>query len=134
MNQATVLIVDDEPHVIRVLRLALERAGYRVQGAADGQAALEAMQACRPHLLVCDLQMPRMGGRALCEAVRARYPDETIPIILMSSMTALSERAWAQSLSDVEFLEKPLSPRQLVARAAARIPADPEVPACTPVP
>jgi DNA-binding response OmpR family regulator len=117
-----------------VLRLALERAGYRVHSAADGQAALEAMQACRPQLMVCDVQMPRMGGRALCEAVRARYPDELMPIIVMSSMTALSERAWAQALPDIEFLEKPLSPRQLVARAAARIPVGPEVPACTPVP
>jgi CheY-like chemotaxis protein len=126
------MIVDDEPHVIRVLRLALERAGYRVDSAGDGQAALEAMEQHRPQLLVTDIQMPRMGGRALCEAVRARYPGEAIPIIVMSSMTALSERAWAAALPDIELLEKPVSPRQLVARATARLPVSPQDPACTP--
>jgi len=132
MNQPIVMIVDDEPHVIRVLRLALERAGYRVSSACDGQAALEAMQEYRPHLLVTDIHMPRMGGRELCEAVRARYPGEAIPIIVMSSMTATSERAWAAALPDVELLEKPVSPRQLVARAMARIPVSTQDQPCTP--
>jgi CheY-like chemotaxis protein len=132
MNQPVVMIVDDEAHVIRVLRLALERAGYRVNSACDGQAALDAMEQYRPQLLVTDIQMPRMGGRALCEAVRARYPGEAIPIIVMSSMTATSERAWAAALPDVELLEKPVSPRQLVARAMARIPVSTQDQPCTP--
>lgn len=123
MNTPTVMIVDDEPHVIRVLRLALERAGFRVASASDGAAALAAMAHGRPAALVSDIQMAGMDGRALCRAVRERYPDEPFPIIVMSSLPSIEERAWASHLAAVEFVEKPVSPRQLVARLAACVEA-----------
>ncbi|MEW6021856.1 MAG: response regulator [Pseudomonadota bacterium] len=112
----TILLVDDEPHVIRVLRLMLEREGYEVASANDGVEALEKMAARRPDVMVSDIQMAGMDGRELCRTVRARYPDETFPIFVMTSMTASEERAWVRELAQVEFLEKPLSPRQLIAR------------------
>ena len=111
-----ILLVDDEPHVIRVLRLMLEREGYEVASANDGNEALEKMAARRPDVMVSDIQMAGMDGRELCRTVRARYPDETFPIFVMTSMTASEERAWVRELAQVEFLEKPLSPRQLIAR------------------
>ncbi|QOY94525.1 response regulator [Massilia sp. UMI-21] len=114
-----ILIVDDEAHVIRVLRLMLEREGYDVQSAADGHEALEKMAVRRPDVLVSDIQMEGMDGRELCRTIRARYPDETFPILVMTSMTAASEREWVRELAHIDFLEKPLSPRQLVARLAA---------------
>lgn len=116
MNKRTVLIVDDEAHVIRVLRLMLEREGYVVQSAADGAEALDRMAACRPDVMVSDIQMDGMNGRELCQTVRARYPDEPFPVLVMTSMTAAEERDWVRKLVNVEFLEKPLSPRQLIAR------------------
>ena len=119
MNKRTILIVDDEPHVIRVLRLMLEREGYAVATAADGGEALDKIAAHRPDVLVSDIQMDGMNGRELCQTVRARYPDELFPIFVMTSMTAAEERDWVRSLAGVEFLEKPLSPRQLVARLSA---------------
>jgi len=112
----SILLVDDEPHVIRVLRLMLEREGYEVASANDGVEALEKMAARRPDVMVSDIQMAGMDGRELCRTVRARYPDETFPIFVMTSMTASEERAWVRELAQVEFLEKPLSPRQLIAR------------------
>ncbi|MDN4056810.1 response regulator [Massilia sp. YIM B02769] len=112
----SILLVDDEPHVIRVLRLMLEREGYEVASANDGNEALEKMAARRPDVMVSDIQMAGMDGRELCRTVRARYPDETFPIFVMTSMTASEERAWVRELAQVEFLEKPLSPRQLIAR------------------
>lgn len=111
-----ILLVDDEPHVIRVLRLMLEREGYEVASANDGNEALEKMAARRPDVMVSDIQMAGMDGRELCRTVRTRYPDETFPIFVMTSMTASEERAWVRELAQVEFLEKPLSPRQLIAR------------------
>ena len=119
MNKRTILLVDDEPHVIRVLRLMLEREGYEVASANDGAEALEKMGASRPDVMVSDIQMAGMDGRELCRTVRARYPDEPFPIFVMTSMTASGEREWVRELANVDFLEKPLSPRQLVARLAA---------------
>jgi len=112
----TILLVDDEPHVIRVLRLMLEREGYDVWSANDGNEALDKMSARRPDVMVSDIQMAGMDGRELCRTVRQRYPDETFPIFVMTSMTASQEREWVRELANVEFLEKPLSPRQLIAR------------------
>jgi DNA-binding response OmpR family regulator len=63
--------------------------------------------------------MAGMNGRDLCRTVRERYPDDSFPIFVMTSMTASAEREWVKGLAHVEFLEKPLSPRQLVARLAA---------------
>ena len=119
MNKRTILIVDDEAHVIRVLRLMLEREGYGVATANDGAEALEKIAACRPDVLISDIQMDGMDGRELCRTVRARYPDDPFLILVMTSMTAAGERAWVKQLANVEFLEKPLSPRQLVARLGA---------------
>jgi len=118
MNKRTILLVDDEPHVIRVLRLMLEREGYEVASANDGAEALEKMHARRPDVMVSDIQMAGMDGRELCRTARERYPDECFPIFVMTSMTASSEREWVRDLPDVDFLEKPLSPRQLIVRLA----------------
>ena len=123
MNKRTILLVDDEPHVIRVLRLMLEREGYEVASANEGNAALETMALRRPDVLVSDIQMAGMNGRELCRTVRERYPDEPFLILVMTSMTASSEREWVRDLANVEFLEKPLSPRQLVARLSAHFSA-----------
>jgi CheY-like chemotaxis protein len=119
MSKRTILIVDDEAHVIRVLRLMLEREGYEVHSASDGAEALAQMAARRPDVMVSDIQMAGMNGRDLCRTVRERYPDDSFPIFVMTSMTASAEREWVRGLARVEFLEKPLSPRQLVARLAA---------------
>ncbi|WP_051971633.1 response regulator [Massilia sp. 9096] len=111
-----ILLVDDEPHVTRVLRLTLEKQGYSVTVAHDGNAALERMKERLPDVLISDIQMDGMDGRTLCPIARKTYPDHDFLILVMTSMTALEERSWARELPNTEFLEKPLSPRQLVAR------------------
>lgn len=114
----SVMIVDDEPHVIRVLRLTLERQGIRVITAANGSDALEKLRAGLPDAMITDLQMPKTDGRVLCESVRALYPDQPFLVIVMTSMTALEEREWITRLQNVEFCEKPLSPRRLAERVS----------------
>ncbi len=118
MTHHHILLVDDEPHVLRVLRLALEREGYSVTTASDGHAALACMAERLPDVLISDIQMDGMSGRELCPLARQTYPDHPFLILVMTSMTAMDERAWARQLAATEFLEKPLSPRQLVARLA----------------
>ena len=119
----TILLVDDEPHVIRVLRLMLEREGYQVASANDGHEALEQMAARLPDVLVSDIQMAGMDGRELCRLARERYPHHAFPILVMTSMTGSEEREWVRTLPNIDFLEKPLSPRQLIARLSAHFTA-----------
>lgn len=131
MTKRTILIVDDEAHVIRVLRLMLARDGYTILSASDGNEALALLAAGRPDVMISDIQMAGMNGRDLCHAARERYPDESFLILVMTSMTAAEERSWVNKLGNVEFLEKPLSPRQLAARLATyfnSLPAAPEMP------
>ncbi len=116
MNQHKILVVDDEAHVIRILRLMLERAGYLVRSANDGNEALAVMADFEPDVMISDIQMAGMNGRDLCRTARERYPERRFLILVMTSMTAAEERSWARELPNTEFLEKPLSPRQLVAR------------------
>lgn len=113
-----ILIVDDEPHMLRVLKLTLERAGYRVQTEPDGRAGLEHVLAEPPDVLISDIKMPRMDGRDLVKAVHQALPERSFPIMVMSSLTAREEREWVRAIGNVEFLEKPVSPRQLVGRLA----------------
>lgn len=123
LKQKKVLIVDDEAHVIRILRLSLEKAGYTVASANDGNEALAVMADFDPDVLISDIQMAGMDGRELCRTARARYPERSFLILVMTSMTAMEERAWARELPHTDFLEKPLSPRQLVARLATHFAA-----------
>ena len=131
MTKRTILIVDDEPHVIRVLRLMLAKEGYQILSANDGNEALALLATARPDVMISDIQMAGMNGRDLCHATRARYPDEPFLILVMTSMTAAEERSWVRNLDNIEFLEKPLSPRQLAARLATHfnaLSAMPEMP------
>ena len=75
-----ILIVDDEPHVVRVLKLALERAGYLVDQAGDGKEALEYLQRSEPDVLITDIDMPRMTGRELCTHIDKELPDRSFQI------------------------------------------------------
>lgn len=116
MTKRHILLVDDEPHVLRVLRLALEREGYSVATAKDGNDALLEFASCLPDVLISDIKMDGMTGRTLCQLAREMYPDHPFMILVMTSMTAMDERAWVQQLQNTELLEKPLSSRQLIAR------------------
>ena len=111
-----ILIVDDEPHVTRVLKLCLMREGHEVDCVTDGHAALARIRARAPDYLITDIQMPGMNGRELCSAIHAEFPQREFPILVMTSMTARENREWAAAIPNTDFLEKPLSPRNLVAR------------------
>lgn len=111
-----ILIVDDEPHVSRVLKLMLERAGYAVRSEADGQAGLSSVLHDPPDAMVTDIQMPRLDGRELMKMLHELMPERRFPVMVMTSMTAREEREWVSEIPGVVFLEKPVSPRQLIAR------------------
>lgn len=108
-----ILVVDDEPHVSLILKQFLERNGYRVNTALNGEQALVCIAEKMPDVLITDVQMPKMGGLELCETIAALYPDSCPIIILMTSRTDRDIRVWAESHGHISVMEKPLSMRRL---------------------
>jgi CheY-like chemotaxis protein len=119
-----ILIADDEPHVIRVLKLSLDRCGYRVETAPNGEDALERVRQSPPDLLISDIQMPRMSGEKLCECIDTELPDREFPIIVMTASTFVSESHWSRQHRNLVLLEKPLSVRRLLALVGTLFCAD----------
>ena len=117
----SILIVDDEPKVLRITRLSLEKAGYEVTTAGDGEEALEKLRAAPFDVLVTDVNMPRMSGEELCAAVRTEIFDPAPLIFVATGRTGTNHREWADGIENVELMEKPVSLRQLVARIGERL-------------
>jgi two-component system response regulator VicR len=109
-----ILIADDEPHVILLLKQFLERNGYAVKTAANGELALASIAEDMPDALITDVQMPKLDGMQLCEEVTKQYPELKL-IIVMTSKTDRQIRAWAEN-QPVCLTEKPLSMRRLAAQ------------------
>ena len=112
-----IFIIDDDPIVIRVIRMGLERAGYEVESASDGAEFLERLHEKTPDMLVTDIEMPRMGGKELCLAIQDQFPDRLFPIVVLTSHTELDHRVWTRDIPNLRFMEKPVSVRQLIAHA-----------------
>ena len=119
-----VLLVDDEPHVIHVLKLFLDKSGYKVITANNGKTALEKAESEQPDIIITDIQMPIMTGQDLCLNLTENLPDPKRKIIVMTSRTDSELRAWAENITNLEFLEKPLSPRNLVSRLRSYYPIE----------
>src|SRR5215510_852330 len=125
---ASVLVVDDDAHIREVARFALARAGHAVELASDGERALERMQRGGIDLVVLDVLMPELDGFALCRRLRAHGH---VPIVFLSSRGEEADRVLGLDLGADDYLAKPFSPRELVARVAAvlRRTADRQLPA-----
>jgi DNA-binding response OmpR family regulator len=123
---ATLLLVDDDPSITSQVGAFLERAGYRVHCEANGARALERVRTLRPDLVVLDVLLPGMDGRAVLRALRAA--GDRRPVILLTKVGKASERALALEEGADDYLNKPFSSRELLARIAAvlrRARADP---------
>ncbi|MGV9005997.1 MAG: response regulator transcription factor [Brevundimonas sp.] len=114
--QCTVLVVDDDPHIRDLLTFALQKAGLATREAADGEAALADIARHRPDLVVLDINMPRMDGIETCRRIRA---DGDLPILFLSSRDDEIDRILGMELGADDYVTKPFSPREVVARVAA---------------
>ena len=113
--KATILVVDDEAAVRRVLVMRLQLSGYRVICAEDGEQALEIFHNESPDLVVLDVMLPKLDGFAVCRRLRA---ESCVPIIFLSAVEAISERVAGLDLGADDYLPKPFSPKELEARIA----------------
>lgn len=111
-----ILIADDDPHIREVLSFALAKAGMTIAEAGDGEAALAAVERDRPDLLVLDINMPRMDGLEVCRRLRA---SGDLPILFLSSRDDEIDRVVGLELGADDYVVKPFSPREVVARVSA---------------
>jgi len=125
-----VLVVDDELKIVRLVRAYLERAGFTVVTAHEGQEALAVFRSQRPHLVILDLMLPGMDGLDVCRAIR-RSSD--VPIIMLTARDEEVDRLIGLELGADDYIVKPFSPREVVARVRAVLrrtegqPLEPEV-------
>lgn len=112
----TVLVVDDEPGIVQIARDYLDRAGFRVLTAGDGAAALRLARAERPSLLVLDLMLPGMDGLDVTRALRQDPATRKLPIIMLTARVEEADRLIGLELGADDYMTKPFSPRELVAR------------------
>jgi DNA-binding response OmpR family regulator len=113
---ARILVVDDEPRLVRLVRANLERLGYRVTTAAGGKQAIEAVEADDPDLVVLDIMMPVMDGY---EATRRIREFSQVPIVMLTAKAEQSDKLKGFDLGVDDFITKPFSPEELVARIRA---------------
>lgn len=115
-SNTTILVADDDPHIRQVVRFAIEKAGYHVLEAKDGADALVQFEAGAPDLVVLDITMPELDGTEVCKRLRA---TSNVPIVFLSSRDDEIDRIIGLELGGDDYLTKPFSPRELVARIKA---------------
>ena len=114
----TILVVDDEPKIIRIARDYLEKNGYRVVTAADGQAALTVARHEKPDLIVLDLMLSILDGREVCKILRL---ESDVPIIMLTALAEEVDQITGLEIGADDYITKPFSPRALVARVRAML-------------
>jgi two-component system OmpR family response regulator len=113
---STILIVDDDPHIRQLLVFAFGKAGLETVEAADGEEALTQVERQRPDLVILDINMPRMDGLEVCRRLRAQ---DDVPIFFLSSRDDEIDRVLGIELGGDDYVVKPFSPREVVARSMA---------------
>ena len=114
-----ILVVEDDPAVQKALRRLFETEGFPVEVQSDGQSALESFQVCAPAAVVLDLRLPKVCGRDVCKEIKALAP--TLPIVVLSATTDVSDKVLLLELGADDYVTKPFSPRELLARVRAAL-------------
>ena len=120
----TVLVVDDEPSIVRALTYLLSRASLDVQIAKDGEEALAAIEAHRPSLVLLDVMLPKRDGFEVCEMIRANPDWRDIRIIMLTARGRDADREKGLALGADAYLTKPFSTREVLAKVQKILAAD----------
>jgi DNA-binding response OmpR family regulator len=114
-----ILVVEDDPAVQKALRRLFETEGYAVETQSDGKAALDSFQACAPAAVVLDLRLPKVSGRDVCKEIKSIAP--ALPIVVLSAASDVSDKVLLLELGADDYVTKPFSPRELLARVRAAL-------------
>lgn len=113
---ASILIVDDDPNIVLALRFLMEKAGYQVRVAADGEAAIAAVGKYRPDIVLLDVMLPRRNGIDVCAAIRTAPATAGTRIIMLSAKGMERERNRGMQAGADEYITKPFSTRDVMER------------------
>jgi DNA-binding response OmpR family regulator len=117
MTSELILLVDDEPSIVQLARMYLERENFRVESAGDGEGALESVRRLNPALVVLDVMLPKLDGFEVCRRLRAE--DNPVAIIMLTARDEDIDKILGLELGADDYLTKPFNPRELVARVKA---------------
>ena len=124
MSSARILVVDDDPQIRRVLRTALIAQGYEVADARNGEEAVEKLHDEKPDLVILDMNMPRMNGLETCRSIRT---TSDVPIIMLTVRDAESDKVGALDAGADDYMTKPFSSPELLARIRAALRRSPQL-------
>jgi two-component system, OmpR family, alkaline phosphatase synthesis response regulator PhoP len=119
MTKKTILAIDDEKDLIELIRYNLEKEGFQVRGALDGETGLAMALLEVPDLVLVDLMLPGIDGLEVCRRLRADSRTAGIPLIMLTAKSAESDRVVGLELGADDYVTKPFSPRELAARVRA---------------
>lgn len=120
-SNATILVVDDAPPNVKLLRLILGDAGYRVLDAYSGPQALEILHSEKPDAMLLDVRMPGMTGYEVCRKIREDPEFASLPVIMVTSMSLAEERIRGIEVGATDFISKPFNKKELLARVRASL-------------
>ncbi len=114
-----ILVVEDEPDIRKLVHYNLAQERYKVLEAEDGEQALKIVQREKPNLLILDLMLPGLSGMEVCKLLRDRPETEKLPILMLTARAGEADRVLGLEMGADDYLAKPFSPRELVARVRA---------------
>jgi DNA-binding response OmpR family regulator len=114
-----ILVVEDDPRMQKVLQRMLSEQGYGVMLCGDGEAGLQSFQTHKPSAVILDLMLPNIFGRDLCKTMKAEQPN--IPVIVVSAISEVADKVLLLELGADDYVTKPFSPRELMARLQAAL-------------
>ena len=114
-----ILVVEDEPDIRELVRYNLEQSGFRVAEANDGEEALRKVAEEKPALVILDLMLPQGDGLEVCRALRGQRETADLPIVMLTAKAAEVDRVLGLEFGADDYVTKPFSPRELVARVRA---------------
>ena len=121
MNKYKVLIVDDEPNIVKIMEYELRKHEYVVMTAGNGEEALAAIGKEAPDLIITDVMMPKMDGYELCRQVKERPQWRSIPFIFLTAKTGIENKVYGYSLGAQKYLTKPTSREELLKAVDLRL-------------
>jgi DNA-binding response OmpR family regulator len=116
MSSKKVLIVDDEPHLMLSITYVLQKEGYMIDSAVDGEEALQKVRESKPDLMFLDVMMPRKDGYEVCREIKASPELKDIYVIMLSAKGQASDREEGLKAGADDFVTKPFSPMAIVAK------------------
>lgn len=116
-----ILVVDDEDHILELLTFNLEKEGYQVVGATDGEEALKKLGEHKPDLVILDLMLPGIDGLQICKTITQNPETKDLPIIMLSAKSEELDKVLGLEMGADDYMTKPFSTRELLARVRARL-------------